>query len=157
MRNNTIVDKLQRSLSDPRFGKGGIHPLPFVYADQEIQNITLDAVEPPFVAVVPLSSGMANDEHGLYYDQVTLAVFFGDVMAQAMGDYDAVENERTIDDCKRRAFMWLYSLNSNRELQLISVNGAERWYLEGDQVTTGYVVNVTLKELEGYGACDMRS
>jgi hypothetical protein len=52
--------------------------------------------------------------------------------------------------------MWLASLQNNNEIELISVNGAERWYLQNDVVATGYVVNVTIKEVEGYGKCDWR-
>lgn len=154
MKNNTIIDKIARTIERRELGKGGVTPLPFIYADRDIQNIVLDQVQPPFAAAVPLTSGMAQDERGNYHDQVTLALFFGDIMCQSMGDYDARENERIIDDCKRRAFMWLASLQNNREITLESVNGAERWYLENDVVTTGYVVNVTLREVDGYGKCD---
>lgn len=156
MRDNTIIDKIARSIERPELGKGGIKVLPFVYADRDIQNIMLDRIEPPFAAAVPLTSGTAEDERGNYHDQVTLAVFFGDLMCQPTADYDARENERIIDDCKRRAFLWLASLRTNSEIELQSVNGAERWYLEQDAITTGYVVNVTIREVAGYGACDLR-
>ena len=152
---NTIIDKIARTLERNELGKGGIEPLPFIYADREIQNIVLDHINPPFAAAVPLTSGTTIDERGNYHDQVTLAVFFGDVMCQPSPDYDARANERIIDDCKRRAFKWLASLQGNNEIELISVNGAERWYLENDAITTGYVVNVTIKEVEGYGKCDL--
>lgn len=156
MKHDTIIDKIARTIERKELGKGGITPLPFVYADRDIQNIILDTLQPPFAAAVPLSSGTAADQRGMYHDQVTLAVFFGDLMKNDTADYNARKNERIIDECKRRCFMWLASLQNNNEIELISVNGAERWYLQNDVVATGYVVNVTIKEVEGYGKCDWR-
>ena len=156
MRDNTIIDKISRTIERVELGKGGVTPLPFVYADKDIQNFVLDNIEPPFAAAVPLTSGTAQDKFGLYHDQVTLAVFFGDIMCEPSGDYDARANERIIDECKQRAFQWLAGIVPTDEVELISVNGAERWYLDGDQIATGYVLNVTLQEVQGYGKCTMR-
>ena len=153
MKENTIIDKIARTIEVPMLGKGGVTPLPFVYADRDIQNIVFDNLVPPFAAAVPLSSGMVEDMRGDYHDRVTLAVFFGDLMCSGMPDYDARENERIIDECKQRAFKWLASLKNNAEIELKTINGAERWYLEGDAMTTGYVVNVTIEEVAGYGRC----
>lgn len=161
MRTNTIIDKVGRTLERSIFGKiiGSTEndPLPFVYADNDIQNIVLDRVQPPFSAAVPITSGMILDERGQYHDRVTLAVFFGDGMKQGMPDYDAKENERIIDECKQRAFMWLASLQGNTEIELVSVNASDRWYLEKDAILTGYVVNVTIEEVRGYGKCELKA
>ena len=151
MRDNTIIDKIARTIERKELGKGGVEPLPFIYADADVQNILLDNIKPPFAACVPLASGMVTDDHGNYHEQATFAVLFGDLMRDPTPDYNARENERIIDECKQRAFRWLHDLVPSNELELVSVNGAERAYLERDSIITGFVVNVTIKELQGYG------
>ena len=155
MKNNTIVDKLARTLERVELGKGGIKPLPFIYADLDTQNIVIDNIEPPFAAVAPLSTGVVAGEHGRYYEQATFEVFFGDLMCQSLSDYNARENERIIDACKQRALAWLASLQGNNELQLVSVNNVRRTYMQFDAIVTGYMLSVTIKEREGYGLCNI--
>lgn len=155
MNTNTIVDKIARSIERNELGKGGLSPLPFIYADIDMQNVLLDGIVPPFAACAPLSSGMVNDDHGRYQEQATFEVFFGDLMCQSSPDYNARENERIIDDCKIRAFAWLASLAMNTELQLVSVNSATRTHLQFDAFVTGYMVNVTIREKQAYGRCDL--
>lgn len=154
MKTNTIVDKLARTIERKELGKAGLHKLPFIYADLDTQNIVIDGIEPPFAACAPLSFGVVNDEHGRYHEQATFEVFFGDLMAQSLADYDARENERIIDECKQRALVWLASLNTNTELTLVSINSAQRVYMQFDALVTGYMLSVTLQESEGYGRCD---
>ena len=153
MRTNTIIDKLARTIEREELGRDG-RKLPFLYADIDTQNILVDRVQPPFAAAAPLASGTAVDERNRYHERATFEVFFGDVMAQSLPDYDAKENERIIDECKVRAFAWLASLHGNRELRLMSVNSAQRMYLRFDAIVTGYMLNVTIEELEGYDTCN---
>lgn len=153
MKDNTIIDKIARTIERKELGKGGITPLPFVYADLGMQNVVFDNIEPPFAAAVPLATGTAEDERGMYHEEVTLAVFFGDIMCQQEVDFDARHNERIIDECKQRAFQWLSSLVPTKEIELVSVNQCERAYQRADAIVTGYVVSVTLREVQGYGRC----
>lgn len=155
MRNNTIIDKLARTIERKELGKGGVKPLPFVYADLDVQNIELDHVEMPCAACTLLTSGTVTDEHGNYYEQATFAVLFCDLMCESMPDFNARENERIIDVCKQRAFKWLAGLVPGDELQLVSVNGMERAYLERDAVVTGVALSVTVREVQGYGRCEI--
>lgn len=157
MTDNTIIDKIARTITRPELGKGGVTPLPFVYATLDAQNIVLDNVKPPFCAAVPLESSTVQDERGSYHDQVTIALFFGDYMEQAEPEFCAIENERIIDECKRRALIWLSTLDNNAEIQLVTINGAAREYLRNDSVLTGYTLNVTIKEIQGYGRCNLQS
>lgn len=153
MRDNTIIDKLARTIERKELNDG-ITPLPFVYADLDTQNIIIDNVGAPFAAVAPLSSGVAVDEHDRFRERTTFEVFFGDLMCQPMSDYNARENERILDTCKRRAFKWLASLAPSDEIQLVSVNSLSRAYLQFDAVVTGFIVNITIDELESYGKCE---
>lgn len=148
MRDNTIIDKLRRSLENVRNEQG--ETVPFVYEDANIQNIVFDRIVPPFVACVPLTSSAVQAGHNLFRERITIAVWFADKMAGLNGDYNAEENERIIDECKQRAFEWAQSLTPAGELSLVSVNGAERAYLERDANLTGYMLNVTLEEQTVY-------
>lgn len=158
MRGNTIVDKLARSLSRIELGKGGIVPLSFIYASEEVQNIEIDNLCAPYAICTPISTSAVADDSGVYRERFTIAVWFADLMCSAMGDFDAVANERVIDECKHRAFLWLQSLapSTDIELKLISVDNATRAYLERDAVLTGYMLMVTLQELDGVSYCEWK-
>lgn len=150
----TIIDKLADTIKALPFEDGQKRELPFVYEDADVQNIVFDQIMPPLVACVPITSAAVQDERGFYHERITLALWFADRMCQPAPDYDAVENERIIDKCKQRAFRWCASMYPKKELELVSVNGSERAYLERDAMLTGYMLNVTLEEVEGYGICN---
>ena len=153
MKDNTIIDKLARTIERDELGKGGITPLPFVYADLDTQNILLDNVGAPFAACAPLSSGMVEADHGRFRERATFEVFFGDLMCQPLSDYSARENERIIDECKQRACRWLAILATSNELRLVSINSAQRSYMQFDAIVTGFLLNVTIDEMQSYGNC----
>lgn len=143
----TIIDKLRDSLANIKDQSG--NALQFVYEDADIRNIEFERIPAPLVTSVPLASSVVVGEHNIYREQITIAVWFADAMMQGSGDYCATDNERVIDGCKQMAFKWLSSLSPASELRLVSVNGAERAYLEGDANLTGYMLNVTLEETDG--------
>ena len=150
----TIVDKIAKTIERVELGKND-KKLPFIYADLHTQNILLDNIEPPYAISVLLESGAVKDEHNNYHEQATLEVYFADLMRDDTGDLRARRNEHIIDECKQRAYKWLASLVNNPDLQLVSINGATRSYWKFDVQTTGYSVSVTLKELQGYGRCQI--
>lgn len=155
----TIIDKLADTLQRVELGVGG-EPLTFVYADEGLQNIILEGVQMPFAAVVPITSSAVESEGGEYRERLTVAVFFGDLMIETGSDYNGIENERIIDVCKKRAFLWLASLNMpsvERGLKLVQVTSAERGYLRLDGNYTGFAVVVTFEELDGVGMCDWKA
>lgn len=150
----TIVDKLAATITAANIGVREDIPLPFVYADLDTQNILLDNVGAPFAACAPLASGAVADEHNRFHEQATFEVFFGDLMEQALPDYNARTNEQIIDTCKRRAFKWLASITPASGLRVAQVNSVSRAYMQFDAIVTGFMVNVTLEEVDGYGFCD---
>ena len=153
MKDNTIVDKLARTIERPELNNG-VKALPFIYADIDMQNVLLDKTGAPFAAAAPVTTTAVSDEHGVYHERATFEIYFGDLMQQSLPDYNARENERILDMCKRRAFKWLASFRPSNELRLISINSMRRTYLQFDAITTGYLISVTLEEVQGYGRCD---
>lgn len=154
----TIIDKLAATIERKELGVDD-KPLSFVYADEGLQNIILEGVEMPFAACVPIASSAVVADDGQYHERITVAVFFGDLMTESGTDYDGIENERIIDTCKKRAFLWLTSLNLQSvgsELRLIRVTTSERGYLRLDGNYTGFAVVATLEEISGVGMCDWK-
>lgn len=150
----TIIDKLADTFKALPIEKGKKHPLPFVYEDADVQNMVFDRIEPPFVACVPITSAAILDARNMYHERITLALWFADRMCENVPEYDAIANERIIDACKRRAFAWCASMFPKKDLELVSINSSERAYLESDAMLTGYMLNVTLEEVEGIGVCN---
>ena len=151
----TIIDKLADTIAALPLESGQKHSMPFVYEDADVQNIVFDQIEPPLVACVPITSAAIQDERGEYHERITLALWFADRMCEATPDYDARKNEHIIDKCKRRAFKWCASMFPKKELELVSINGSERAYLQDDAMLTGYMLNVTLEEVAGIGKCSL--
>lgn len=152
----TIIDKLKNTIEALPTEQGSVARMPFIYADDNIQNILFDRIEPPLVACVPIESAAVQDAGGIIRERLTLAIWFADRMANGTaGDYDAVANEVIIDQCKKRAFRWAASLCPAKELRLISLNGSMRAYLQKDAYLTGYMLNVTIEELDGISRCNI--
>ena len=83
---------------------------------------------------------------------VNLAVFF---CKKTEFDFNSEENERLIDDCKRLAFGWLSLLRKSGYFETVGSITTERVYDTTTDILTGIAVNVTLRELQGYGECDL--
>ena len=84
---------------------------------------------------------------GLCFDRAQMGI--------SLANYDAVANEVIIDQCKKRAFRWAASLCPAKELRLVSLNGSMRAYLQKDAYLTGYMLNVTIEELDGISRCNI--
>ena len=101
-----------------------------------------------------ITTGTATlDVSGRWHDQVQVGLFVVDKT-----DFDpcTFENEDIIDDCKKDVFRWLLSIRTSPTLKMLSVNNSQRVYDEFDDIVTGYGVQVTLEEKQGFGACDIQ-
>lgn len=83
---------------------------------------------------------------------VNLAVFF---CKKTEFDFNSYENEQLIDDCKRLAFGWVSLLYKSNILDVVGSVTTERVYDTTTDILTGIAVNITLRELDGYGMCDL--
>lgn len=154
----TIIDKLAETIKALPLDPDCTHKhLPFVYADEDIQNIVFDDIQPPFVACIPIQSGIVQDDNGILRERVTMALWFADLMdAGTAGDYDAVANERIIHKCKVNALRWGAMMSIPQSgLKLVSINGSIRAYLKNDAYLTGYMLNVTLEDMDGISRCNL--
>lgn len=142
----SIIDKLKLNIER-------VTGLPFVYGAQGDVNRALDHAPLPCVFAYLINTGQVDDMHGLMHERLTIALFF---VNKTDLDFESVENERIIDDMKRRAFQWRASNYSGDDFILESVNSSLRVYDEiADVCVTGYALNVTIREVEGVGKCSI--
>lgn len=141
----TLIDKIKKSVEDAT-------GMPFLYhAAGELNELIARAAELPCAFAFLLDSGTVEDTNGIYHERVTFAVVFAD---KTQFDFNALENEEIIDRMKAKAFRWLHALRTSDDLRLITTNSTQRLYDTTTDVLTGYAVNVTLEEIDGYGICN---
>lgn len=83
---------------------------------------------------------------------VNLAVFF---CKKTEFDFNSYENEQLIDECKQLAFGWVSWFSKSNTLEIVGNVTTERVYDTTTDILTGIAVNITLRELDGYGMCDL--
>lgn len=127
------------------------HGLPFYYGSAQDINTILDRAEYPCCIALLVGQGAIEQENGQYKERLTLQMSFADLTTY---DFDALENEDIIDECKRRAFVWL-AANRNADNFDLSVNNTTRDYFEYDAIITGFGLNVDITERQGVGNCDI--
>lgn len=141
----TIIEKIKTSVE-------GATALGFLYhAAGEINELIARAESLPVAFAFLLDSGTIEDVNGMYHERVTLAVIFAD---KTQFDFNALENEQIINEMKIKAFRWLQSLRLSDTLLVVSINSTQRLYDTTTDVLTGYAVNITLEEIQGYGVCN---
>ena len=84
---------------------------------------------------------------------VNLAVFF---CKKTEFDFNSYENEQLIDECKQLAFGWLSWFSKSNTLEIAGNVTTERVYDTTTDILTGIAVSITLRELVGYGMCDIK-
>lgn len=106
----------------------------------------------PIAFAYLLKGGEVDVQRNQLREGVNLAVFF---CKKTEFDFNSEENERLIDDCKRLAFGWLSLMRKSGYLETVGSITTERVYDTTTDILTGIAVNVTLRELQGYGECDL--
>lgn len=141
----TIIEKIKQSVE-------GATGMPFLYhAAGELNELIARCGELPVAYSFLIDSGTIDDVNGRYHERVTLAVMFCD---KTEFDFNALENEQIIDRMKIKAYKWLQSLRLSNDLNIVSINQTQRLYDSTTDILTGYAVDVTLEDIEGYGVCD---
>ena len=106
----------------------------------------------PIAFAYLLKGGEVDVQRNQLREGVNLAVFF---CKKTEFDFNSEENERLIDDCKRLAFGWLSLVRKSGYFETVGSITTERVYDTTTDILTGIAVNVTLRELQGYGECDL--
>lgn len=144
----TFIDKLRQTIERAtacRFYYHAAGELNEVLAGVQIGS-------EPIAFAYLLKGGEVNVQRNELREGVNLAVFF---CKKTEFDFNSEENERLIDDCKRLAFGWLSLLRKSGHFEVVGSITTERVYDTTTDILTGIAVNVTLRELQGYGDCDL--
>ena len=126
--------------------------LPLIYQNEEMVNVNLDNTPLPCGWWYCLTDGqiVAEGASGKICERVQCRIYIGDLNAY---DYNGLEAEEIISDCKNRLFSFIAELRKSQELTLNSVNTSRRFYLEKDVISCGYMVDLTITEINGFCQC----
>lgn len=142
----TIIEKIRASIQ--RVHGDGFE---VYYHDDPTMNLIADTMELPAAIVQLITQGELDQTSGQWREIVSAVVFFVD---RSDFDFDADENEKIIDQCKRRALRWLAGLQLDEELDLVRWERTSRVYERFDAILTGFAVMVDLRETEGVMDCE---
>lgn len=142
----TIVEKIRASIQRVHGEGFGVY-----YHDDPTMNIIADTMTLPAAIVQLITQGELDQTSGQWREIVSAAVFFVD---RSEFDFDADENEKIIDACKRRALRWLAGLQLDDDLELVRWERTSRVYERFDAILTGFAVMVDLREMEGVTDCE---
>lgn len=141
----TIVEKIRASIQRVHGEDFGVY-----YHDDPTINIIAETMTLPAAIVQLITQGELEQKSGQWREIVSAAVFFVD---RSEFDFDADENEKIIDQCKRRALRWLAGLQMDEDLTLVRWERTSRVYQRFDAILTGFAVMVDLRETEGVTDC----
>lgn len=136
----TIVNKIKKSVQS---GTG----LTCLYGSLDSINVQMgDQTDFPVAFFVLLNNGSLDDRSSNYRERVDVAMFF---VKPTEFDFESIENEAIISECKQCAFQWLNSLFLGGDLRYITTLNTSRVYNQMDDILTGYALRVRLEELVG--------
>ena len=141
----TIVEKIRASIQRVHGDGFAVY-----YHDDPTMNIIADTMTLPAAIVQLITQGELDQTSGQWREVVSAAVFFVD---RSEFDFDADENEKIIDACKRKALRWLASLPLDESLELVRWTRTSRVYERFDAILTGFAVMADLRETEGVTDC----
>lgn len=142
----TIIDKIRASIQSVHGGDFQVY-----YHDDPTMNLIADNMDLPAAIVQLITQGTIDQQSGQWREVVSAVVFFVD---KSDFDFDADENEKIIDRCKRRCLRWLAALPLYPDLDLVRWERTSRVYERFDAILTGFAVMVDLREREGVTDCD---
>lgn len=127
--------------------------IPLIYQSEEMVNFLVGEKPVPVGIWYLLQDGqvVSDSASGTIRERIQARIYVGDLTEL---DFDAIENEKIIDRCKKILFNFIAQLKSDNELEVESINLSRRFYLHTDEILTGYMVDVTISELSGFNKCN---
>lgn len=128
--------------------------IPLIYQSEEMVNFLVGEKPVPVGIWYLLQDGqvVSDSASGTIRERIQARIYVGDLTEL---DFDAIENEKIIDKCKKILFNFIAQLKSDNELEVESINLSRRFYMHTDEILTGYMVDVTISELSGFNKCNM--
>jgi hypothetical protein len=142
----TIIEKIRASIQSVHGGDFQVY-----YHDDPTMNLIADNMDLPAAIVQLITQGTIDQQSGQWREVVSAVVFFID---KSDFDFDADDNEKIIDRCKRRCLRWLAALPLDEHLDLVRWERTSRVYERFDAILTGFAVMVMLRERESVTDCE---
>ena len=127
--------------------------IPLIYQSEEMVNFLVGEKPVPVGIWYLLQDGqiVSDSASGTIRERIQARIYVGDLTEL---DFDAIENEKIIDRCKKILFNFIAQLKSDNDLEVENINLSRRFYLHTDEILTGYMVDVTISELSGFNKCN---
>jgi hypothetical protein len=127
--------------------------IPLIYQSEEMVNFLVGKKSVPVGIWYLLQDGqiVSDSASGTIRERIQARIYVGDLTEL---DFDAIENEKIIDKCKKILFNFIAQLKSDNDLEVENINLSRRFYLHTDEILTGYMVDVTISELSGFNKCN---
>lgn len=127
--------------------------IPLIYQSEEMVNFLVGEKPVPVGIWYLLQDGqvVSDSASGTIRERIQARIYVGDLTEL---DFDAIENEKIIDKCKKILFNFIAQLKSDNDLEVENINLSRRFYLHTDEILTGYMVDVTISELSGFNKCN---
>lgn len=133
----SLINKIKQSIEDQ-----GIVCL---YDSLGDINRKLDYQDYPLAFFTLINRGGLIPVNGVYREVANIVVFF---VNTSVFDFDSIENEAIIEQCKILALKWFDSLKWGGVLRG-TILDTSRVYNYDDSILTGFCLNVRIEELEG--------
>ena len=144
----TIVNKIKKLFEEST-------GLTLLYNNEAMVNLLIEDNPLPIGIWYLLQDGqiVADSASGVLRERVQARIYVGDKCENL--DFNGIENEAIIEGCRDILFRFVNSLRLSRELRLESINTytSRRFYLETDTIITGYMVDLTISEVNGFFDC----
>ena len=126
--------------------------IPLIYQSEEMVNFLVGGNSMPVGIWYLLQDGqvVSDSASGTIRERIQARIYVGDLTEL---DFEAIENEKIIDKCKKILFNFIAQLKSDNDLEVENINLSRRFYLHTDEILTGYMVDVTISELSGFNKC----
>ncbi len=124
--------------------------VPVVYDDVSVVNIKADEITDVTAIVYLLKMAQQNSLNGQIPESANVAVFF---VKPTTFDFNGIENEKLIQDCRQVCNKWLKGLRTDYHLSAKAPTETTRTYGEFDQILTGFAVKLEVTENYGFNLC----
>ena len=126
--------------------------LKLIYQSEEMVNVKLDYTPMPCAWWYCLGDSqlISLGASGQLCERVQCRIYVGDLNEY---DYNGLEAEEIIKDCRNYLYKFINALRGSKELLLESTNTSRRFYLEKDVIVCGYMVDLTITEVNGFFEC----
>ena len=131
----TIINKIKNSIEDTL-------NITCLYGSEGFINAKLDFSNYPLAFFTDINTGEVDSFNSNFREKINVAIFF---VEPTTFDYNSVENEELIEECKTLALAWVDKTKLDKDLDVRVISTA-RVYNINDSILTGFAINCEITE-----------